>query len=42
MLFTTVLVLTLGSGFILSACGAKDACLDAGGHYNEETKTCEH
>lgn len=25
----------------LTACDAKDACLDSGGSYNEETKQCE-
>lgn len=25
----------------VSACGAKDTCLDYGGHYNETTKQCE-
>ncbi|WP_373746982.1 hypothetical protein [Neisseria dentiae] len=25
----------------LTACGAKDACLDEGGRYNETTKQCE-
>lgn len=25
----------------LAACDAKDACLDAGGSYNEASKVCE-
>lgn len=25
----------------LAGCGAKDACLDAGGSYNEASKVCE-
>ena len=33
MIVMTVLVLT--------ACDAKDACLDSGGSYNKETKQCE-
>lgn len=26
---------------VLSACDAKDQCLDSGGSYNEATKQCE-
>lgn len=26
---------------LLSACDAKDQCLDSGGSYNEQTKQCE-
>ncbi len=34
---TLIVVATL----MLTACDAKDACLDSGGSYNEETKQCE-
>ena len=41
MLIKGVLVLTLGAG-LLTACDAKDACLDGGGRYDEEKKVCEY
>lgn len=28
-------------GSLLTACDAKDDCLDNGGHYNDATKICE-
>lgn len=28
-------------GLLLTACDAKDECLDAGGSWQEETKTCQ-
>ncbi|WP_225315131.1 lipoprotein [Neisseria zalophi] len=34
-------IFALLSAVILSGCGAKDTCLDQGGHYNETTKQCE-
>lgn len=41
MLIKGMLVLTLGAG-LLTACDAKDACLDGGGRYDEEKKVCEY
>lgn len=41
MLIKSMLVLTLGAG-LLTACDAKDACLDGGGRYDEEKKVCEY
>lgn len=41
MLVKGMLVLTLGAG-LLTACDAKDACLDGGGRYDEEKKVCEY
>ncbi|WP_256462113.1 hypothetical protein [Moraxella nasovis] len=36
-----MLGLMLCCTLVLSACDAKDECLDGGGHYNEQTKQCE-
>lgn len=41
MLIKGMLVLALGAG-LLTACDAKDACLDGGGRYDEEKKVCEY
>lgn len=41
MLIKGMLVLTLGAG-LLTACDAKDTCLDGGGRYDEEKKVCEY
>ncbi len=34
-------LLILITGFMLTACYEKDACLDSGGRYNETTQQCE-
>jgi hypothetical protein len=43
MIFASVtLVILVALGFWLKGCMAVDGCLDSGGRWNYETKTCEH
>lgn len=35
------LTVIIVAALTLTACDAKDACLDNGGSYNEQTKQCE-
>ncbi|EGK09337.1 hypothetical protein QG083_05230 [Kingella kingae] len=37
----SVFVAILSMSLLLTACGAKDKCLDLGGRWNEATQSCE-
>lgn len=43
MIFGLVVVaFVIAAGFWLKGCLAIDGCLDSGGRWNYDTKTCEH
>ncbi|MFA9485593.1 MULTISPECIES: hypothetical protein [unclassified Moraxella] len=37
----SVKICIMATALLLAGCGAKDTCLDYGGHYNDATGKCE-
>jgi hypothetical protein len=42
LIFGILALVVMGAVLWFKGCGAVDRCLDVGGHWNHQTKACEH